>query len=317
MKYLPLGFVLFALVFSAITWADAQANTQPADVSLVDTFRTYMNLPKGEVDPLPALKDIQKSGGKNGLDMLATDILRAKPLAIRDAVLKHTTLQKYSAIQAGEATWEYGSASDRISLQNQLRSQAKILAKADPKKAKLYAQAAILFKAMDNFPAGNYGLRGFLKDKELVSLAGMNAEDADNLSKTIEANSKREGVIDYRVAGAAIDRLFKHLGKEDFNKAISSMDAWYKRPPVDDADRLEFARDAQQLLNHAIAAKASDTEKIIADRIQHWVDGASGDFKRWLNEASKGSGSPERVYNLAVWKDGKWVDTDTDGDVPK
>jgi hypothetical protein len=274
----------------------------------------------GATDPLPAIKAalIATKAGElsQSLPALADAILSAKPLALHQAILDHTSLNRDSSVQNPPFDWDYGSARERQNLRTRLWKTARIEAPVEPAEARRLARAAILFDAMDDFPFGTSNLYAFVRDARGLDAAGISPEMATALQRALDQFFDRhQENVD--AAGKQIDRLFKHPLPAEFDLAIARMDEWFKQPLTDD-DQHYFARFAQQLLTHAALTKDPALLENVTDHLKHWLatspPASDNHFKRWLVEAAKPTEKPERLINIVyIDANGRETQTDTDG----
>jgi hypothetical protein len=302
--------IIGALVWAAQTTSPKQVRTQPTALWI----EALLHIEPGKIDPLPALAKAIEHPGSSDLDDLVASLLNAEPLALRNAVLAHTTLNPKTLTQLdGDPTWKYGKAVERQDLALLLWHTAKA-GSLSAAKARDYARAAILLTAMDDFPLGASRLQTFTSDSSGLRLADITEQQAAQIQAHIQEVMEVE--VDYNAkAGLAIDRLFLHPDASTVDSAVKIMDTWSKAAK-DELSNYHFALDAQQLLNHTTKMGDSAAINEVRSHLDAWREGAEGPLKKWLDEAAERRARPSRVYFLMKWKDGKWVDTDTDGNIP-
>ncbi len=285
---------------------------------LVVEIERIMGEPGGNGDPLPAIQVgvLAAANGKpdDTLPQLADAILKAKPTALRDAIMDHMTIDRRSDFPEGPFAWSYGSFQDRDNLRRRLWTNAKTLFRTNPAQARRYARAAILFRAMDDFPNGGYGLISYTHDADGMYITGLEPDKIEELESTrLDYGSAFRNGEKTETANKQIDRLFKHPTLEEFNLAIKCLDQWLAAG-LSDVDQLEFAESVLQLSNHATAINNQEMIQKTKAHEQLWLKPAQGNFKRWLTQAiNEPATEPERVYNLTIVRDGLMFDTDTDG----
>lgn len=308
----PSKYLLFVPIVLMATLG-ATTSTQPA-LLLTDRLLGILEMQQGEGDLLPALAQAVANPGKS-LDPLAAAILSAKPGAFNEAVLAHVTLASAdSKIQIGAHKWKYGTFMERTGLRKQLWDTAKAVAKTDPEKAKRYARAAFLFESMDSFVSGEYSLNKYFRDEAGMQAAAVSEDQRKALLELVKEPPKVSPLE--QTALRAVDRLFKH--PDEFDAAAKKLADWSRIALTNDADSYSFCGTSRQFLNHAVAAKNEEAERHERETLASVMAQARNEHvKRWLKEALDLRGEPQRVYLLTVWKDGKFVDTDSDGNVPE